>query len=183
MVSINFFCVWKIQKKSRCWACGSLSVILWGKRKNRQRFRCKNCDIFFTRKSPEQKLKNRFVWFKKWVIERQTYKIISRDSGLSKDTLQRIFYKYLSSSPGIKIRKRTKINLRIDGTYFKQFCLLCYQDNADGYIQLIRFSDGERYEEIKEDLSGFKVGIKFIIGGWTMVSAVVVGVIINHFSK
>jgi transposase-like protein len=42
--------------------------------------------------------------------------------------------------------------LRVDATYFEQFCVLCYQDNRDGYTQLIRFSDGEHYEEIKEDL-------------------------------
>jgi len=40
----------------------------------------------------------------------------------------------------------------MDATYFKKFCLLCYQDDEDGYTQLIRFSDGEHYEEIKEDL-------------------------------
>lgn len=40
----------------------------------------------------------------------------------------------------------------MDAAYFKEFCLLCYQDSADGYSQLIRFSDGEHYKEIKEDL-------------------------------
>lgn len=39
----------------------------------------------------------------------------------------------------------------MDATYFEQFCLLRYQDSADGYSQLIRFSDGEHYKEIKED--------------------------------
>jgi hypothetical protein len=43
--------------------------------------------------------------------------------------------------------------LRVDATYFKQFCILCYQDHEDGYTQQIRFSDGEHYEEIKEDLN------------------------------
>ncbi len=43
--------------------------------------------------------------------------------------------------------------LRVDATYFKQFCLLCYQDHHAGYTQLIRFSDGEHYQEIKEDLN------------------------------
>jgi transposase-like protein len=41
----------------------------------------------------------------------------------------------------------------MDATYFNKFCLVCYQDNLDGYTQLIRFSDGEHYEEIKEDLN------------------------------
>ncbi|MCO5239865.1 MAG: transposase [Chitinophagaceae bacterium] len=40
----------------------------------------------------------------------------------------------------------------MDATYFNRFCLLAYQDDLDGYTQLIRFSDGEHYTEIKEDL-------------------------------
>jgi AraC-like DNA-binding protein len=126
----------------------------------RQRFKYKNCDIFFTRNAPEQTLKNRYVWFKKWILERQTYKTLCRESGLSKDTLQRLFYTYLDKAPTVKIIKRSNINLRYDTTYFKHFCLLCYQDNEDGYTQLIRFSNGEHYEEIKEDLNNLiKLGI------------------------
>jgi hypothetical protein len=84
-----------------------------------------------------------------------------RDSGYSKDTLQRTFYNFLESSPSIKVIKRSDINLRIDATYFKKICLIVYQDNYDGYIQLIRFSDGENFEEIKEDLDNLiKLGIK-----------------------
>jgi len=41
----------------------------------------------------------------------------------------------------------------LDATYFERFCLVCYQDDEDGYTQLIRFTDGEHYLEIKEDLS------------------------------
>lgn len=40
----------------------------------------------------------------------------------------------------------------MDATYFSSFCLVAYQDHYDGYTQLIRFSDGEHYSEIKEDL-------------------------------
>jgi len=106
-------------------------------------------------------LENRFIWFKKWVLERQTYSTLSRDSGLSKDTLQRTFYHFLSQSPQVKIIKRSKVNLRLDATYFEKFCLLCYQDHLDGYTQLIRFSDGEHYSEIKEDLYNLiKLGVQ-----------------------
>lgn len=93
------------------------------------------------------------MWFRKWILERQTFKMLSRDSGLSVDTLQRLFYFYLEQSPTVKIRKCNKVYLCLDATYFKQFCLLCYQDHTDGYTQLIRFTDGEHYEEIKEDIS------------------------------
>jgi hypothetical protein len=79
---------------------------------------------------------------------------------LSIDTLQRLFYDFLEQSPTVKILKRTKIHLRLDATYFEQFCLLCYQDHDDGYTQLIRFSDGEHFSEIKEDLDNLiKLGV------------------------
>jgi AraC-like DNA-binding protein len=138
-----------------------LDVIKWGIQTGKQRFRCKNCDIFFTRNRPDQKVQNRFIWFRKWVLERQTYKTLSRDSGLSRDTLQRTFYQLLEQAPLVKIIKRDNVRLRIDATYFNQFCVVCYQDNEDGYTQLIRFSDGEHYEEIKEDLDNLiKLGLR-----------------------
>ena len=115
----------------------------------------------FTRNSPEQRLDNRFIWFKKWVLERQTYKTLSRDSGLSKRTLQRIFYTFLEQSPKVKIIKRSGVHLRMDATYFKQLCFVCYQDDEDGYTQLIRVTDGEHYAEIKEDLDNLiKLGVQ-----------------------
>lgn len=138
-----------------------MEVIKWGKRLNKQRFKCKNCDILFTRNDPTQRIENRFIWFKKWVLERQTFKTLSRDSGLSIDTLQRTFYLFLKQPPTLKIIKRDKVHLRMDATYFEKFCLICYQDHDDGYTQLIRFTDGEHYQEIKEDLDNLiNIGIK-----------------------
>jgi len=129
-----------------------LDVIGWGKQLGKQRFKCKNCGVLFTQNDPGQRLENRFVWFRKWILERQTFKTLSRDSGLSIDTLQRIFYRYLEQFPTVNILKRSCVHLRVDATYFERFCLVCYQDHDDGYTQLIRFTDGEHYIEIKEDL-------------------------------
>jgi Transposase, Mutator family len=138
-----------------------LDVIRWGKREGKQRFKCKNCGILFTRNDSAQRLENRFAWFEKWILERQTFKTLRRDSGLSIDTLQRTFYAFLKQSPTVKILKRNNVHLRIDATYFKQFCLLSYQDHSDGYTQLIRFSDGEHYHEIKEDLANLiQLGVR-----------------------
>lgn len=138
-----------------------MTVIGWGNRHGKQRFKCKNCGILFTRSNPQQRLENRFVWFGKWIIERQTFKTLSRDSGLSIDTLQRTFYAFLERAPEVKILKHKGIHLRVDATYFKQFCLLCYQDHHANYTQLIRFSDGEHYQEIKEDLNNLiKLGLQ-----------------------
>lgn len=105
-----------------------------------------------TRNDKEQAIRNQFVWFRKWVLERQTFKTLSRDSGMSVKSLQRLFYHYLGQAPQVSILKRDKVHLQIDGTYFDQFCLVLYQDYDQGYSQLIRFSDGEHYSEIKEDL-------------------------------
>lgn len=49
----------------------------------------------------------------------------------------------------------------MDATYFSSFCLVAYQDDLDGYTQLIRFTDGEHFEEIKEDLDNLiKLGVR-----------------------
>lgn len=93
------------------------------------------------------------MWFKKWILERQTYKTLHKQSGLSKDTLQKTFYYFLNKAPLTPILHHDSIHLRVDATYFKNFCVVCYQDNTIGYTQLFRFSDAERYEEIKEDLT------------------------------
>ncbi len=115
----------------------------------------------FTQNRPEQRLKNKFIWFKKWILERQTYKTLTRDSGYSKDTLQRTFYAILEQAPKVKIIQRNNVNLRMDATYFEKFCLVCYQDDFDGYTQLIRFTDKEDYFEMKEDLENLiKLGIQ-----------------------
>lgn len=160
-ISLNSFFVEKNAKKSVVWGCKSLDVICWGFQNKKQRFKCKNCGLLFTNNRPEQRIKNRFVWFKKWVLERQTYHTLCRDSGYSKDTLQRTFYAILEKSPRLKIIKRESVNLRMDATYFSKFCLVAYQDDFDGCTQLIRFTDGEHYEEIKEDLENLiRLGVQ-----------------------
>jgi hypothetical protein len=94
-------------------------------------------------------------------LERQTLETLSRDSGLCVRTLQRIFYTFLDVSPKVKIIKRSNVHLRIDATYFKHTCFVCYQDDEDGYTQLIRVTDAERYSEIKEDLDNLiKLGVQ-----------------------
>ncbi len=114
----------------------------------------------FTRSAPEQRLRNYFIWFEKWILERQTYATLSRDSRLSRAALQRLFYTFLEQSPQVKIIKRKDVHLRMDATYFKQFCVVCYQDDQDGYTQLIRITDGEHFSEIKEDLDNLiKLGV------------------------
>ncbi|MGI0061309.1 MAG: IS256 family transposase, variant Zn-binding type [Nitrosotalea sp.] len=133
----------------------------WGTQQGKQRFKCKNCGILFADNRKQQTVSNRFVWFRKWIIERQTYATLSRDSGLSRATVQRLFYDFLERSPEVKIIKRPGVHLRMDATYFKKFCVVCYQDDEDNYTQLIRITEGEYFEEIKEDLDNLiKLGVQ-----------------------
>jgi transposase-like protein len=62
----------KHERKTRCWACSSLFVQRWGKQLGRQRFKCNHCGIYFTSENPGVKQNNELIWFRNWVIERQT---------------------------------------------------------------------------------------------------------------
>ncbi len=92
-------------------------------------------------------------------MERQVYRTLSRDSGLSQSSLQRLFRSYLSRSPELSVKPALKERtyLLIDGSYFPgNLCIVLYMDHALGYVQLYRNSDGERYSEIYEDLMNLR---------------------------
>ena len=149
-------------KKKRCWACGSLDTIKWGNRKNKQRFKCKNCEILFTSQNKSVTKSNRFIWFKKWIIGRRTIDDLVKESGYSKRTLKRYFNNYLFEAPKLSVYPSEKVNLLVDGTYFSNgICLVLYRDATIKFTQLYRFSDGEHYLEIKEDLLNLlKLGVQ-----------------------
>ncbi len=109
--------------------------------------------MLFTRTNKSVALKNQFVWFRKWVLNRQTLNYLSDESGHSVRTLKRLFDLYLSQAPELKFYPSEKLNLLIDGTYFSNdICLIIYRDNQIKFTQLYRITDGEHYVEIKEDL-------------------------------
>lgn len=62
----------------------------------------------------------------------------------------------------MKVYTQEKLNLLVDGTYFSNnLCLILYRDAQIKFTQLYRFSDGEHYEEIKEDLKNIlSLGVK-----------------------
>lgn len=103
-----------------------------------------------------------FVWFRKWVLERQIYRTLSRDKKKSTRSIQRLFKNYLLNAPEYPIRSKKGTHLIIDGTYFhNDMCLVLYRDHDIGYIQLHRITDRERYEEVKEDLENLhKLGVE-----------------------
>ena len=149
-------------KKKRCWACGSLDTIKWGKQQNKQRFKCKNCEILFTSENKSVSKSNKFIWFEKWVIGRRTLEQLVKESNYSDRTIRRLFYSYLSSPPTLSVYPSQKVNLLIDGTYFSNgICLILYRDNTIKFTQLYRLTDGEHYSEIKEDLLNLlKLGVQ-----------------------
>jgi len=113
--------------------------------------------MMFTRSNPEVAFSNQFVWFEKWVIERQVYKYLVRDSGLSQSSIQRLFHHYLEQAPEILIKNKVKAHLLIDATYFpNDLCLVLYYDHDIRYTQLYRMTDQERYEQMREDLENLK---------------------------
>jgi hypothetical protein len=130
-----------------------LDSIKWGKQGGKQRYKCKNCGILFTSSNPSVAASNQFIWFEKWVVGKQTLEQLAKQSGQSKRTLQRLFKGYLKNPPRLSVYPSERVNLIIDGTYFtKDLCLILYRDNTVKFTQLYRFSSGERYEELKEDL-------------------------------
>jgi hypothetical protein len=138
-----------------------LRVIRWGTQGGKQRFQCKDCGILFTRHAPAQRLKNRFAWFERWVLHKDTYAVLVKESGYSRSTLQRLFRHYLRQPPTFVIQQKLRLYLIIDGTYFSEgLCLVLYYDTELGYALLYRFTTGEYYREIKEDLENlWKLGI------------------------
>ena len=84
---------------------------------------------------------------------RMTLDALTIESGYGKRSLQRYFSQHLSQTPVLELRRGEKVNLMIDGTYFANgLCLILYRDDRVKYTQLYRLTDGEWFEEIKEDL-------------------------------
>jgi AraC-like DNA-binding protein len=90
-------------------------------------------------------------------MERQVYRYLVRDSGMSESSIQRLFKRFLSQAPEVTIKPKHRTHLLIDGSYFPNgLCLILYYDHDIRYIQLYRHTDEERFTEIYEDLSNIK---------------------------
>lgn len=84
-------------------------------------------------------------------------KELSKESGKSIKTLQRLFEKYLDNPPRFKPRINDKCHLVIDGTYFKNnFCVLHYFDNDLNHLQYFRIVERENYYDYLTDLEFLK---------------------------
>ena len=150
------------KRKIRCPQCGFLDTIKKGKRNGYSRYFCKNCGSYFTDRRPHISEKNMFVWFRRWVREKQSISQIAQESGHSERTLKRYFYKVLPTCPTWQIQKREKVNLLVDGTYFtNKVCLLLYRDNNIKMTILYRLAQREGLRDLMDDLQAIKdVGIE-----------------------
>lgn len=91
------------------------------------------------------------------MLRKDTYAVLAEESGYSKSTLQRLFRHYLSTPPTFIIQQKLRLYLIIDGTYFTEgLCLVLYYDTKLRYSLLYRFTTGEFYRQIREDLENLK---------------------------
>ena len=117
----------------------------------------------FTSQNKGVKSSNQQIWFKKWILERLTYRYLVKDSGYSKATLERMFKRYLDGAPKFQIKRNSEANIIMDATYFKgDLCLMLYYDFDLKYCQMYRFGKKELFSEIREDLQNLGIDIKSI---------------------
>jgi transposase-like protein len=145
------------KNKPKCPICTSQNIQKWGLQNKKQRYHCCDCLHNFILSNPSVSESNKFVWFRKWIMERQVYKLLIRDSKMSQSSIQRLFNKYLSNPPQNIVRSKSNVHLLIDGTYFSNgLCLILYYDKDLQFVQLYRTSNKEKFREIKEDLENLK---------------------------
>lgn len=145
------------KKRQKCPVCNSLKTQKWGFQNGKQRYHCTDCFNNFINTNSGVSDHNQFVWFYKWIMERQVFKTLIRDSGMSQSSIQRLFNRYLSKPPQNLIRSKSNVHLLIDGTYFSNgLCLILYYDKDLQFVQFYRHSNKEKYREIKEDLENLK---------------------------
>lgn len=86
-------------RKMRCPHCGFLDTIKKGKRAGYSRYYCKNCNSYFTDRRPHISDRNMFIWFVRWVRDKQSISQISQASGYSERTLKNYFIRYYPLAP------------------------------------------------------------------------------------
>ena len=143
----------KIRRRQRCPKCGSLNIIRWGSREGHQRYKCRDCGTSFVKHKEGVRQSNRLVWFRKWVLGKQTIEDIARECGYSARQVHRWFDEYLDSSPSWTMNTSRQIYLLIDGTYYSDgHCLILYRAENLKRTIFYRFTTHEDDDEIASDL-------------------------------
>lgn len=141
-------------RRKRCPLCGFLETIKTGTKQGKQRYFCKNCESYFTSVRKDVSAQNKFIWFERWILGKQSIRQLSQQSGYSEKTLRNMFELYLQNYPEWEISRREKVNLMIDGTYFpNKVCLVVYRDFNIRRTLFYRLTDNEWEDEIREDLN------------------------------
>jgi transposase-like protein len=81
---------------------------------------CLNCGRSFAYTTGRRKYQYRFEWFKKWIIEGLSVKLLSGLSGYSESTMRRILEYWLIRSPEVTVCNTGSHNLIFDGTYLRK---------------------------------------------------------------
>ena len=143
----------KIRRRQRCPNCGSLNIIRWGTREGHQRYKCQDCGASFVKHKEGVRQSNRLVWFRKWVLGKQTVEDIAHECGYSARHVHRWFDEYLDSSPSWTMNTSIPIYLLIDGTYYSDdHCLILYRAENLKRTIFYRFTTHEDQNEIAADL-------------------------------
>ena len=143
----------KIRRRQRCPKCGSLNIIRWGSREGHQRYKCRDCGTSFVKHKEGVRQSNRLVWFRKWVLGKQTIEDIAQECGYSARQVHRWFDEYLDSSPSWTMNTSRPIYLLIDGTYYSDgHCLILYRAENLKRTIFYRFTTHEDDDEIASDL-------------------------------
>lgn len=143
----------KIRRRQRCPKCGSLNIIRWGSREGHQRYKCRDCGTSFVKHKEGVRQSNRLVWFRKWVLGKQTIEDIAQECGYSARQVHRWFDEYLDSSPSWTMNTSRPIHLLIDGTYYSDgHCLILYRAENLKRTIFYRFTTHEDDDEIASDL-------------------------------
>lgn len=143
----------KIRRRQRCPKCGSLNIIRWGTREGHQRYKCQDCGTSFVKHKEGVRQSNRLVWFRKWVLGKQTVEDIASECGYSARHVHRWFDEYLDSSPSWTMNSFRPIYLLIDGTYYSDdHCLILYRAENLKRTIFYRFTTHEDQNEIATDL-------------------------------
>ena len=118
----------KTRKLHYC-GCHSLRVIKWANKEESNATNVKIVGCYLTCNNPSTSHRNRFVWFREWIIGKQTFFQLSITSSYSERSLKHYFYAYLRDYPTWKIHSSEKVDLLIDGTFFNnKVCLVLYRD-------------------------------------------------------
>ena len=143
----------KIRRRQRCPKCSSLNIIRWGSREGHQRYKCRDCGTSFVKHKEGVRQSNRLVWFRKWVLGKQTIEDIAQECGYSARQVHRWFDEYLDSSPNWTMNTSRPIYLLIDGTYYSDgHCLILYRAENLKRTIFHRFTTHEDDDEIASDL-------------------------------